>query len=357
MKKLKVGVVGVSRGDVYNNIFGKGKHSEVTALCDINSDNLAKAASEIGLSDSGLYDDYDAFLNSDIDVVVIGTPIPFHSEQAVKALNQDKHVFSEVTMASTVEGCQAIYEAAQKSKGKYMLAENYIYLHYMQQWKKYVEQGMLGRLHYAEAEYVHDIRYLIHDEKTGETFWRNYRPPITYCTHCLGPILYLMDDFIVKTTAVGNKSNIMKDFWPSTIDMQVALFETKKGAIIKILRSQVTPRDPHIVTYSVYGEKGFIETGRTPGYDTVGLRYFEGQDRRTRHIVCNGTDIDAPPEQALGGHGTSDYNIAHAFLDAIENNLPSPLDAGKAMDMTIPGLIAHEAAVTGNIWLDVPRFV
>jgi len=308
------------------------------------------------LSDSGLYHNYDDFLNSNLDVVVIGTPIPLHAEQVVKALAMNKHVFSEVTMADSIEGCLAIREAAGKSKGKYMLAENYIYLHYIQQWKKYVDQGKIGRIHYAEAEYIHDIRNLLFNRTTGETFWRISRPPVTYCTHCLGPLLFLMDDYIVKATASGSKSTIEQDYWPSTIDMQVALFETQKGAIIKILRSQVTPREPHIVTYTLYGTKGFLETGRTPGYDTVGLRYFEGQDRTTKHTACYGTDLDAPIEQTLGGHGTSDFNIAHAFLDAIENNTTPPLDAAKAMDLTLPGLIAHEAAVRGNIWLDVPRF-
>lgn len=357
MKKMKVGIVGASRGSVYNSIFGKGGRSEVTAICDIDQVNLNKAANELGLKDAQLFSKYDDFINADIDMVVIGTPIPCHEEQAVKALEMDKHVFSEVTAANTIEGCEAIFKAAGKSKGEYMLAENYVYLDYIQKWKNYIDRGMIGRIHYAEAEYVHDIRNLLVNTDTGETFWRTYRPPIHYCTHCIGPLLFLMDDYIVKATGCGNRSTIMTDFWPSTIDMQVALFETKKGSIIKILRSQVTPREPHIVTYEVYGTKGFLETGRTPGYDTIGLRYFEGIDRETKHISCYGTNIDAQKEAFLGGHGTSDFFIANAFLDAIEKNTTPPIDVVKAMDMTIPGLIAHEAAVKGNVWLDVPRFV
>lgn len=357
MNKLKVGVVGVSRGGTYYRIFGRGPRTEVTSICDINQNNLERAAKIMGLKDSQLYENYDDFLNSDIDIVVIGTPIPLHAEQVVKALGMNKHVLSEVTAAHTIEGCEAIFNAAKKSKGKYMLAENYIYLHYIQQWKKYIDNGRIGRIHYAEADYIHDIRNLLFDKSSGETFWRIYRPPITYCSHCLGPLLFLMDDYIVKATASGNKSTIVTDYWPSTIDMQVALFETKKGSIIKILRSQVTPREPHIVTYTVYGEKGFLETGRTPGYDTVGLRYFEGIDKTTKHIACYGTDLDAPLDAQIGGHGTSDYAIANAFIDAIEADITPPIDVVRAMDMTIPGLIAHEAAVKGNVWLDVPRLV
>lgn len=238
-----------------------------------------------------------------------------------------------------------------------MLAENYMYFHFIQEWKKYVDADWIGRIHYAEAEYIHDIRNLLVDKNSGETFWRTYRPPIHYCTHCLGPLLYLMgDDYIVKATASGNKNTILPELWPSTIDMQVALFETKKGRIFKSLRSQVTPRTPHIVTYNIYGTHGSLETGRTPGYDTVGMRYFEGSDHAAVPMNCNGTKLDAPLYTKFGGHGTSDYFGAQAFLDCIEFDQEPYLNVDRAMELTIPGLVAQEAAVKEHVWLDVPHF-
>ena len=57
----------------------------------------------------------------------------------------------------------------------------------------------------------------------------------------------------------------------------------------------------------------------------------------------------------MGGHGTSEYYLAQDFIDAIVNNKTPAIDLLKAMDMTVPGIIAHEAAMKGNVWLDVPR--
>ena len=359
MSKLKVGVVGVSRGGSYMMKYAKNARTEVTAICDLDQNRLEAVSKDLNLSDSQVYTDYDAFLNSDIDIVVVGTPIPFHAEQSVKALDAGKHVLSEVTASNTIEGCKAIYDAAKRSKGKYMLAENYIYFHFIKEWKKYVEAGKIGNIHYAEAEYIHDIRNLLIDTTSGETFWRTYRPPIHYCTHCLGPLMYLIgdDDYIVKATASGNKNTIQEGLWPSTIDMQVALFETKKGRGIKICRSQVTPRpEPHTVYYSVYGTKGFLENTRHGG-ETVGSRYFEGEDdpHRGKLINCYQTEVEAP-DYAKGGHGTSDYYLSEAFLDYILYDKTPPTTVDKAMELTLPGLIAHEAAVKGNVWLDVPHF-
>ena len=211
MSIYKVGVVGVSRGGSYMRHYARSERTQITALCDLDETKLADCGKHLGLPDSALYTDYDAFLDSDIDIVVVGTPIPFHAEQAVKALKAGKHVLSEVTMANTVEGCREIWETAKTAKGKYMLAENYIYFHFMKQWRQYVKDGLLGDIHYAEAEYIHDIRHLLVVKTSGETFWRTYRPPIHYCTHCLGPIMSLIGggDYIVKATAAGKNNTIL----------------------------------------------------------------------------------------------------------------------------------------------------
>jgi predicted dehydrogenase len=351
MKRLKVGMVGIGRATSYGSIFAQNARAEVTALCDINEENLAISGRDFGLKDSQLFSNYDSFINTDVDIVVIGTPIPYHAEQAVKALERDKHVLCEVTAADNIEGCEKIVKAAKRSKGKYMLAENCVYMHFAMEWKKFVEQGRLGKIHYAEADYVHDIRELVIDK------WRAKRAPIHYCSHSLGPILYWMDDYIVRATASGNKATIIENAGPGAIDMQVALFETKKGSTIKVLRSSVAPRHPMMGAYSIYGTKGFLETGRT-NYDNIGIRYFEGIDTvNGRNITVSSSEIDVPKVAHLGGHGTSEYYLVSDFLDAIENDRTPPIDYIKGMDMTVPGLIANEAAMQGSVWLDVPRLI
>ena len=120
MEQLKVGIVGVRRGGSYMRHYARSARTQITALCDLSQESLSVCGKDLGLSDSCLFTDYDAFLNTDIDIVVVGTPIPFHAEQVVKALEAGKHVLSEVTMANTVEGCMAVYEAAKKAKTKYM---------------------------------------------------------------------------------------------------------------------------------------------------------------------------------------------------------------------------------------------
>ena len=352
MDTIKIGIAGLNRGADYAKIFNYSEHSTLTAICDINPTVLADVQTQYGLADACCYTDFDAFLTADMDAVVISTPTPLHEEHVIKALKAGKHVFSEGNMATTVEGCMNIYEAVKASGKKYMLAENFIYMNYISEWKDLVGRDHIGRIHYAEAEYIEDIRDQLSD-------WRVEQAPIHYCTHCLGPLMYLIGqgDYITKTTAWGNKATIVEDqsLFPSTIDMQVALFQTKQGRTLKILRSQVTPRKPHIVTYNLYGTKGLLETGRTEGYDTVGNRYFEETDKRLTPINCNGTKLDAPLNHKFGGHGTSDYYGAQAFLDYIEFGKEPYTTVDRAVELTLPGIIAHEAAMKGHVWMDIPH--
>lgn len=354
MKKFKVGLLGIGRGTAYGSIFVNNPKTEVTALCDINQESLEKSGKEFHLQDNQLFTKFDDFINADFDIAVIGSPIPSHAEQVVKALQSNKHVLSEVTAANTIKGCEEIVNAVKNSKKKYMMAENCNYMYFVKEWKEIVDQGKIGKIIYAEAEYVHEIRDRVLDSATNETKWRAERAPMHYCSHSLGPILYLMDDYIVKATCVGKDVNIIPNVGVGAIDMQVALFQTSKGATIKVLRSSVASRRPPLCHYELYGTQGFIESGYE-NYDNEGRSYFEKEDEAAKPMKCLSVDPNAPQGADAGGHGTSEYYLVRDFIDSIENDTTPPIDILRAMDMTVPGIIAHEAAMKGNVWLDVPR--
>jgi len=353
MKKLKVGLVGVRRAAGYGRLFMQNRRTEVTAVCDISAKSLEEAGREFKLKESALFSRYDDFVNADLDVVFIGTPVPCHVEQAIIALESNRHVLSEVTAGQTVEECGRLFRAVKKAKAKYMMAENCCYYYYLQQWQKMIRQGRLGKVFYMEGEYLHALRNYIYDRKARKTYWRANRPPVPYCSHSLGPLLmFLKDDYIIKATGSGRGINILPDVGPGAIDMQAALFETKKGVTIKLLRSSVYS-GPYNLYFSVYGVKGFVESGR-PGNAKEGKIYIK--DKLARELECSNVSSKASEEQKKGGHGTSEYFLVKDFIKCIDNDTNPPIDIVKALDMTVPGIVAHEAAMKGNVWLDVPHF-
>ena len=357
MKKWKVGIVGLSRGRGFVNVFSVHPRVEVTALCDVDEDKLAQTGGGFRLPDAQLFTNFDDFLNAPMDIVMIATPIRFHGEQTIQSVESGKHVLCEQTAAYTMEECEAIVTAVKRTGMTYMMAENYCYFHYVREWRKLIEQGKLGQIFYAEGEYIHEIINLLVDPKTGGYYWRHERPPIWYCAHTLGPLLLLMDDRIVKACGLTSGFTKMPEYKDHLgfLDIEVGLFRTEKGAIVKILRSQVASR-PHMVWYSLYGTKGHLENPRDRG---DGLYYVEGEmDKREggESFPCPIVDPDAPEEAKKGGHGTSEYYMIRDFLDAVEQGVRPPIDVIRSMDFTVPGIVAHESAMKGGQWMDVPLF-
>ena len=113
-KVWKVGLVGARRGSSYGRLMHHDPRFEIAALCDADGERLGDYQKDVGLPDAACFLNYGDFIGSGLmEAVIIGTPILFHAEQAVAALDAGIHVMSEVTASNTVEGCRAIFEAAR----------------------------------------------------------------------------------------------------------------------------------------------------------------------------------------------------------------------------------------------------
>ncbi len=360
MQQWRVGIVGLHRGQGLVNTLAAHPRVQIAALCDLDQALLAESGARHGLADSGLFTNFEQFVEAPIDIVVIATPIEFHAAQAIAALESGKHVLSEQTAAYTLNDCERLAQTVQRTGRSYMMAENYCYFHYIRSWKQLIDAGKLGKIFYAEAAYLHEITNLLIDPTTGKRHWRYTRPPILYCAHCLGPLLTLMDDRIVKATGVHSGQTLHPDEGIGFLDMEVGLFQTQKGATIKILRSQVAPRHHELIYYSLQGTHGFVENGRAGGWSaTQGQLYIESEmDKKggAQPIVCDSVDPNAPPEARAGGHGTSEYFMVNDFITALDQGTRPPIDVIRAIEFTAPGICAHESAMRGGVWIDVPQF-
>jgi len=350
---LKVGVVGLSRGMSFVKMAQLHPTTRLVAVCDLNETRARQVEKSEGL-EAG-YTDYERFLEHDLDIVVIATPIPVHVRQAIAALELDRHVLSEVTAVHTLDECEPLIRAVEKSKAKYMLGENCCFWAFIHSWNEIVKQGRVGEIMYAEAEYIHDVRSLMLD-KEGQPTWRAGRPPLHYCTHSLGPLLQIMDDRCVSAMALHTGSRMSPEV--GNIDMEVGIFRTEKGSVIKILRGAAVCREPAFHYYSIYGTRGSLENKR-PGTGSPGtLAYFE--DVPNLHDMISIPINDIHPHMGTaaraGGHGTCDYVMFDSFIKSIVEDTPSPIDVYRALDFTLPGICAHISAEQGGRPVEVPVY-
>ena len=93
---LKIGVVGVGgRGSYDATIVGRDPRARVTAICDISDEQITKAREKIPAPNLQTYKDYHDLLASDVDAVIIATPVFLHPEHFEAAVKSGKHIYIE----------------------------------------------------------------------------------------------------------------------------------------------------------------------------------------------------------------------------------------------------------------------
>ncbi len=122
---------------------------EVRALADLYPEKAEKLAGKHGISAVVCKDFREVVARDDIDLVSVCLPPSVHAEAAIAALEMGKHAIVEKPMASSLEECDAMIQAAEKN-GRILasIAQNR-YKIPMMKVKKIIESGTAGRVLHA----------------------------------------------------------------------------------------------------------------------------------------------------------------------------------------------------------------
>ncbi|RKN79197.1 Gfo/Idh/MocA family protein [Paenibacillus ginsengarvi] len=363
-ESLKVGIVGAAgRPRIFAQALADHPRAAVAAICDVTEERLQQAATYFGSCPAFL--SFESMLEeTELDAVIIGTPMQFHVEQSLLALEHDLHVISEVPAGISLEECRQLTAAAARSKGQYIMAENCNYMKPHMMIANMARSGLFGELYYAEGEYLHEVKEL--NERTPwRRQWQTGINGITYGTHSIGPILDWMDgDRIAKVSCIGSGHHYTDSLnRPYAIeDTCVMTAKTERGRLIKIRLDMLSER-PGALNYELQGTRGCYESIRYEllGGGKVYLKREGEQKHEWTDLSVAGKEYIPDiwhrlPESMLGssGHGGSDYVMMTDFLNALTENKPSPISIHKALDMTLPGLISQLSIERGGEWLNVP---
>lgn len=360
MDKLRVGIVGTSRGSDFYREFSKLKDVEIVAAMDPDNQALDRFKREHPVKYTfSLYED---LLNCGIDAVAITSPLQFHAEQAIKALDQDIHVLSEVTAATTIEECKALLQAAKNSKAQYMMAENYCYIRENIAVRNMVEKGVFGDIYFAEGEYLHDVVDLHYNSEGNPTWRRKYtmgKRGCTYGTHSLGPTLQWFNERVKYVNCLGSGTHTIPGY--ENDDTTIMLCRTESEALIKIRLDMVSKRPHNMAYYTLQGTKGCYEAPRIPGGDhKVWLKdYAKGSEdwmsltELYREFLPEEL-IELPEEAKDSHHWGADYFMVKDFVRCIFEEKPVQIDIYKALEFTVPGIMSEKSIVAGGIPIEVP---
>lgn len=165
--KLNIAIIGV-QGRGKANVKGV-QHENIVALCDVNADNLAKAAKQF--PNAKTYVDWRKCLEQkDIDAVVCSTTDHTHAFVATWAMNRGKHVYCEKPLANSVEEARMVRETYLKNKGK-LATQMGTQIHATANYRRVVElvrNGAIGT--------VKDCKVWVGRERKTESYYPEVKP-------------------------------------------------------------------------------------------------------------------------------------------------------------------------------------
>ncbi|MBE6564303.1 MAG: Gfo/Idh/MocA family oxidoreductase [Ruminococcaceae bacterium] len=360
---MKVGIVG-ARGLSSVLGFRTIEGCEITALCDLNEDLLKQKSAHYRIPNT--YRIFDDMLESDIDAVVIASPMQLHVPMAIAALEAGKHVLSEVTAGVTMDELWWLIETVEKYKKTYMLAENFIYTPTNQLVNELVKRGMFGELYYGEGEYLHNVCNLAtypNGKTSWRTFWQLGTHGTFYPTHSLGPVMTWMKDERIASIAtfgsgVHHKTGLRQE------DTNVTMCQLESGKLVRLRVDCCSQRPHNMNAYQLQGTHGVYESARGMG-DVPKIAFYEEGNPDSVKNWRPLSDFNeylperyknATEQQKKTGHWGGDYFVVKDFVDACMNGTQPPIDVYKACEWTAVALLSSLSVTNGSRILDVPNF-
>ena len=362
--KLNIGVFGGGRGRAMIDVLLSHPDARLVAVCDRYEPLLTKVrkkADELGV-EVACYNNFEDFLaHPGLDAVVLANYATEHATFAIRCLRAGKHVLSEVLPCETMSQAVELIETVEETGLVYAYAENYCYmLHSFEMWKRY-RAGEIGEVKYAEANYFHDCSACWNDITYGERdHWRNRLHPTFYCTHSLGPLMTITG--LRPRSVVGFEilppDSILSEGRRAGAGMEIVTMEN--GAVFKSTHGPLK-REPSLIQFMVYGNKGCMESGQMKEENKKFNLYREGD------TVCKGDWEKYDPEYTVAtearersgakGHGGSDFYPTHCFIEKILGREDGDwcIDVYTAVDMGICGLLAYRSILAGNVSVEIPN--
>jgi predicted dehydrogenase len=356
-KIIRVGVVGVGRGQSFMHGATELVGMKLVAICDIWKERLKEVGKQLQVA---TYTDYDRFLEHDMDAVILANYFHEHAPFAIKALKASKHVMSETSCNATLAEGVALCRTVEETGLIYMLAENYPYTAFNMEMRQLYRAGEIGRVTYAEGEYNHpmDVRSII-ALSPGMNHWRNWLPPTYYCTHALAPLVFITGTLPVKVNALSIACPEINRLTVKRSDPGfVMLCRTDNGAVFRIF-GLILPG--HSNWYRIHGTRGAMEITRGPGYFGPGhIRvWHEEWDLKPGEVSERVYVPDWPQHKELArraGHGGGDFWTNFEFANAIRSGKQPFLDVYRGVTMSSAGILAWKSALEDGRPYEIPDF-
>lgn len=343
-RKIRVGIAGhgVCR---FGAAFGFQDHPNVTvaAVTDLIPERCQELAKACRCEKT--YASLEKMvLDDSLEAIFVATDAPSHAEHCMLALRRGKHVATAVpAVFGSLEDAARLAETVKQTGMKYMMFETSTFHVDCYAMRQICHAGGFGRLIYTEGEYFHYMPEPI-DSFRG---WRVGLPPQWYPTHSNAYYNCVTSAPFAEVSCFALPSELAAfqpgaNRYKNPFATEVAMFRTHEGGIARM-----------VVSWDCQGKEQ--EAGRVRG--TKGAMWNAPYQGDVKAVDLPSMDRPLlPPSVAPGGHGGSHGFLMNEFVEAILADRKPLVDISLALNLTVPGIVAHQSALKGGETLKIPQY-
>lgn len=192
-KVTNVGVIGCGYwGPLLVRNFNLLPGCKLAAVCDLDRrrlDHLRNLYPEVRFSQN-----WQEFLSdTELDAVVIATPVKYHYELANAALHNGKHVLVEKPMASSTAECEKLIQLAEEKGLVLMVDHTFVYSSPIRKIVEIIQAGDIG-----------DIRYINCRRLNLGLFQKDINVAWDLAPHDISIILHILEELPISVNCSGN---------------------------------------------------------------------------------------------------------------------------------------------------------
>ncbi|WP_232662727.1 Gfo/Idh/MocA family protein [Pseudonocardia sp. TRM90224] len=372
---LRIGVMGLGvRSGIAEYAHQPGAGSRIVGVCDVNPARVAAAVAALGTDVAGV-GTLDELLALGLDGLLVLTPDQTHESIAIAALEARVAAFVEKPLAITVEGADAVLDAARRSGSRLYVGHNMRHMPVVLAMRDLIAAGAIG-----EVKAVWCRHFVGHG---GDFYFRDWHADRRNTTglllqkgaHDLDVIHWLAGGYTTRVNAMGGllvysgngnrvdrSDQLMRDWydpeanWPPSDlslnevvdveDLSMMHMTLDNGVLASYQQCHFTP--DYWRNYTVLGTHGRLENfGDTDG------AVVKVWSRRSGFRDEPDHSVDVPAGE--GTHGGADATMVAEFVRFVRDGAPTRTSPIAARQAVAAGVAATESLRSGGRPVDVLR--
>jgi len=312
-KRYNVGIIGYGWvSGAHIAAINATPQAQVTAVYSSRKLDAADVSRRHG-GEIRCFDDLNAMLRDpNIHIVSVCSYPQDHAQHAIAAATAGKHLIIEKPLALNWEDCLAIQKAVQTEKVKTCVCFECRFSSQFRTIKSVIDQGLLGRIHYAEVDYYHGI-----GPWYGQYRWNTRKDAggsslLSAGCHAMDALLLCMGEDVDVVSSYSTHS-LNKDFhnyeYPTT---SVTILKFKDGRVGKVA-SVIDCLQPYYFHVHLVGSEGSLLDNKFYSTKLAGLNKAKWSELSMK-LLDSGDVSDHPYQTQF-----------EAFFTALEAGQEMPL--------------------------------